>query len=195
LWINLTKNLYGEQLNYPAARAMFSRRAKMAHLEKRVNLNMFRHSEATNSAKFMTEAQLRKRHGWSPESKMPAKYVHLINADVDAAIFEHLGIETKEKEEKNVPKICQICNIPNSPDTTICSKCGKPLDLDTSIELDGKNREQIQIQDEKIKSLEKSVQTLESSLKTKEKEIVQSMLDYFEKLEKKLDDPKFIEKL
>ena len=195
VWINLTKNLYGEQLNYPAARAMFCRRAKMAHLEKRVNLNMFRHSEATNSAKFMTEAQLRKRHGWSPESKMPAKYVHLINADVDAAIFEHLGIETKEKEEKNVPKICQICNIPNSPDTTICSKCGKPLDLDTSIELDGKNREQIQIQDEKIKSLEKSVQTLESSLKTKEKEIVQSMLDYFEKLEKKLDDPKFIEKL
>lgn len=32
----------------------------------------------------MTEAQLRKRHGWSPESKMPARYVHMINADVDS---------------------------------------------------------------------------------------------------------------
>ena len=95
VWINLNKNHYGEQLTYPAARAMFARRAKMAHLEKRVNLNMFRHSEATNSAKFMTEAQLRKRHGWSPESKMPARYVHLINADVDEA--------TREKGEESYP--------------------------------------------------------------------------------------------
>ena len=85
VWINLSKNHYGEQLAYPAASAMFRRRAKMAHLKKRVNLNMFRHSEATNAAKFMTESQLRKRHGWTADSKMPGRYVHLVNADVDAA--------------------------------------------------------------------------------------------------------------
>jgi integrase/ribosomal protein L40E len=146
LWINLNKNQYGDQLNYPAARAMVNRRAKMARLEKRVNLNMFRHSEATNSAKFMTEAQLRKRHGWSPESKMPAKYVHLINADVDAAIFEHLGIKTRENEDKNIPKICKICEVPNSPDSTICSKCGKPLDLETALE----NEEKEKIETQKL---------------------------------------------
>lgn len=133
VWINLSKNHYGEQLAYPAASAMFRRRARMAHLDKRVNLNMFRHSEATNSAKFMTESQLRKRHGWSPESKMPARYVHLVNADVDAAIFDHLGIETKEKESKNMPKICHICQVPNASDSTTCSKCGKPLDLETAL--------------------------------------------------------------
>lgn len=143
VWINLLKNHFGEQLNYPAARAMVNRRARIAHLEKRVNLNMFRHSEATNSAKFMTEAQLRKRHGWSPESKMPAKYVHMINADVDAAIFEHLGIKTQEKEDKNVPKICQFCEIPNSPDSTICSKCGKPLDLETALAREEKEKKEL----------------------------------------------------
>lgn len=134
VWINLAKNHYGEQMSYPATRAMFRRRAKMANLEKRVNLNMFRHSEATNSAKFMTEAQLRKRHGWSPESKMPARYVHMVNADVDAAIFEHLGIKSKENEEKDIPKICQICQMANSYESSICCKCGKPLDLATAIE-------------------------------------------------------------
>lgn len=161
VWINLSKNHYGEQLAYPAVSAMFRRRAKMAHLEKRVNLNMFRHSEATNSAKFMTEAQLRKRHGWSPESKMPARYVHMVNADVDDAIFEHLGIEIKEKERKNIPKICNICTIHNPPNSTICTKCGKPLDLKTALEIEEKEREEkesiqsqldtIQIELEKVK--------------------------------------------
>ena len=61
--------------------------------------------------------------------------------------------------------------------------------------LDEKNQEQIKSQNEKIKSLEKSVQFLENTLKTQEKELVQSMLDYFKDLEKKLEDPKFIEKL
>ena len=154
VWIKLVKNHYGEQLNYPAARSMVSRRAKIAHLEKRVNLNMFRHSEATNSAKFMTEAQLRKRHGWSPESKMPAKYVHMINADVDAAIFEHLGIETKEIEEKSVPKICQICNIPNSPESEICVKCGKPLSLEDAMGKDEQEKAEQKQLEEKIKQVD-----------------------------------------
>ena len=106
----------------------------MARLSKHVNLNLFRHSEATVAANFMTEAQMRKRHGWTADSKMPGRYVHLVNADVDAAIFEHLGIETKENEQRNMPKVCQICDVPNSSHSTICSKCGKPLDLETAIE-------------------------------------------------------------
>jgi integrase/recombinase XerD len=142
VWINLAKNHYGEQLAYPAASAMFRRRAKMAHLNKRVNLNLFRHSEATNAAKFMTESQLRKRHGWTADSKMPGRYVHLVNADVDAAIFEHLGIKTQEKEEKNMPKICHVCEMPNSSDYTICSKCGKPLDLKTALAKEEKEKEE-----------------------------------------------------
>lgn len=167
VWFNFSKNHYGEQLNYAATRAMVSRRARMAHLEKRVNLNMFRHSEATNSAKFMTEAQLRKRHGWSPESKMPAKYVHMINADVDAAIFEHLGIKTQETEEKNIPIICHICQIPNSPDSTICTKCGKPLDLETAIAREEKEKEEKQLQKDELDRLRQAVDLLMKERKEK----------------------------
>lgn len=194
VWINLDKNRYGEQLNYAAARAMVSRRASMANLEKRVNLNMFRHSEATNSAKFMTEAQLRKRHGWSPESKMPAKYVHLINADVDEAIFDHLGIKKLEKEEKKLPKICNICEVPNAFDSTICSKCGKPLDLATSIELDEKNQEQIKKQNEKIESLEKSLTSMQSSLEKRDKDWEVAIVNILEKQAKKFSDPNYVKK-
>ncbi len=133
LWPNIGYRNSGDPMTYAAARQMINRRCRMAHLSKRVNLNLFRHSEATVTANFMTEAQMRKRHGWTADSKMPGRYVHLVNADVDAAIFDHLGIKTQNKEDKNVPKICQICEIPNSPDSTICSKCGKPLDLETAL--------------------------------------------------------------
>ncbi|MCH9042422.1 MAG: tyrosine-type recombinase/integrase [Thaumarchaeota archaeon] len=185
VWINLLKNHYGEQLNYPAARAMVNRRARIAHLEKRVNLNMFRHSEATNSAKFMTEAQLRKRHGWSPESKMPAKYVHMINADVDAAIFEHLGIKIQKKEEKNVPKICQICEMPNSPDSTMCSKCGKPLSLETAIEKEEQEENNRKRLEEEIKNLKNRQVKLENSQKEYEAikpDLDKMLLEYVEDL-------------
>lgn len=159
VWINLTKNHYGEQLNYPATRAMFSRRAKMAHLEKRVNLNMFRHSEATSSAKFMTEAQLRKRHGWSPESKMPAKYVHMINADVDDAIFKQLGIK-KQDEFPKTPQKCHICDMPNSPDSKICSKCGRALDLKTALEKEEKEQEEKENLQKQLSEFEKRIPEL-----------------------------------
>ena len=185
VWINLLKNHFGEQLNYPAARAMVNRRARIAHLEKRVNLNMFRHSEATNSAKFMTEAQLRKRHGWSPESKMPAKYVHMINADVDAAIFEHLGIKIQKKEEKNKPKICQICEMPNSPDSTMCSKCGKPLSLETAIEKEEQEENNRKRLEEEIKNLKKRQVKLENSQKEYEAikpDLDKMLLEYVEDL-------------
>jgi DNA-binding transcriptional MerR regulator len=118
----------------------------------------------------------------------------LINADVDAAIFNHLGIKQNQQEEKNLPKICKICDVPNASDSSICSKCGKPLDLAKSIELDEKNQEQIKSQNEKITILEKSVESLQNALKTQEKEIVQSMQDYLDELERKIQNPKFFEK-
>lgn len=159
VWINLAKNHYGEQLTYPAARSMFARRAKIARLEKRVNLNMFRHSEATNSAKFMTEAQLRKRHGWSPESKMPARYVHLINADVDDAIFKQLGIK-KQEEIINTPKKCHICDMPNAYDAIMCSKCGKPFDLESVAKIESENEKREKVLEDRLSSMENTIKMM-----------------------------------
>jgi len=164
LWPNISYRNRGKALTYAAARQMINRRCRMAHLSKRVNLNLFRHSEATVTANFMTEAQMRKRHGWTADSKMPGRYVHLVNADVDAAIFEHLGIKTQKKENKNVPKICQICQIPNSYQSTICSKCGKPLDLETAIQEEEKSQSELQIIRDEQARMNQMMENLQTEL-------------------------------
>jgi len=132
LWINTSPTKFGEPLSYQASYQMVKRRCQIAELPKNVNLKLFRHSEATSSANFMTEAQLRKRHGWSNTSKMPARYVHMINADVENAILDHYGIKKKEESETKMPKICNICHNPNAWDTRLCTQCGKPLDVATA---------------------------------------------------------------
>ena len=143
LWPTLNHRSYGKPLDMASARSLLRIRVKKANLAKRVYLNLFRHSEATRTANFMTEAQLRKRHGWTENSQMPGRYVHLIHADVDTAIFEHLGIKEKNEETgTNLPKICQVCSVPNSPESTICQKCGKPLDLETAIQEEEKEKEE-----------------------------------------------------
>ncbi|KFM20035.1 Tyrosine recombinase XerC protein [Marine Group I thaumarchaeote SCGC AAA799-P11] len=102
LWYMIDPDDFGRPMTYYATRAMLLRRAKKADLPKKVYLNLFRHSEATRMANFMTEAQLRKRHGWTPTSKMPARYVHLVNSDVENAIFEQYGIKKKQSKKPHV---------------------------------------------------------------------------------------------
>jgi len=143
LWVNMGERNFGEVLNHAAATRMIKRRCKKAKLSKRVYPNLFRHSEATRMANFLTEAQLRKRHGWTPDSKMPARYVHLINADVEDAIFKHYGIKKREEEKQQLPQICNICKTQNPPQGSICSKCGKPLDLKTALELEEKDKQEL----------------------------------------------------
>lgn len=142
LWIILERPKYGDPMAYHTASAMLKRAMTRTELKKHVNLKLFRHSEATNSAKFLNEAQMRIRHGWTPSSKMPENYVHLVNADVDEAYLNHLGIKPKEDEKVNVPKICHICKMSNSPESEICNKCGKPLDLKKALEMEEKASEQ-----------------------------------------------------
>lgn len=136
LWINMARKHFGGQLSAASARQIVKRVCQKAKMSKRVYLNLFRHSEATNSARYLTEAQLKKRHGWSSVSRMPARYVHLVDADVDEAILKHNGITPKEKENTNMPKICHICKSSNSTESEICSRCGKPLDLKKALELE-----------------------------------------------------------
>ena len=138
LWIILEKPKFGEPMNYHTATSLLRRTMKRAGIVKHINLKLFRHSEATNSAKFMTEAQMKIRHGWTNDSKMPANYVHLVNSDVDEAYLKHLGIKPREEEIQDLPRKCTICSMMNSPDSSICTKCGKPLDLKKAMEMEAK---------------------------------------------------------
>ena len=145
LWILLDKRNYGNPMTYVAAQAMVHRRCRIAEISKRVNLKLFRHTAATTMSKFLTEAEMKKRHGWTRESNMPARYVHLVDSDVEEKILEHYGLDKKSKsnESKILPKICPICELPNSPESELCSKCGKPLDLKTALGIDKQKDERI----------------------------------------------------
>ena len=159
LWINLGSS-QEPYLTYAGACRMLARRMKKAHITKRINLNLFRHSQATETAQYLTEAQMRKRYGWTSYSKMPGRYVHMINQDVDDAIFLHYGIKTKKDEDHKLPIICNICEMANSFDSKICSKCGKPLDLKTAIEREEAEKEEKQKTKAKLEELEKNQQKI-----------------------------------
>lgn len=159
LWINLGSS-QESYLTYAGACRMLARRMKKAHITKRINLNLFRHSQATETAQYLTEAQMRKRYGWTSYSKMPGRYVHMINQDVDDAIFLHYGIKTKKDEDHKLPKICNVCEMANSFDSKICSKCGKPLDLKTAIEREEAEKEEKQKTKAKLEELEKNQQKI-----------------------------------
>lgn len=136
LWVNLSRYNFGSQLTYKGARQLIQKRAKIANLQKRVYFHLFRHSQITQTATFLTEAQQKIRYGWSSTSKMPARYTHLTEQDVDDAILRHHGIVKQEKQVQKLPQKCQFCDFPNTPDVKYCEKCGKPLDLLTAMEKD-----------------------------------------------------------
>ena len=166
LWIMLEKRQLGQMMSYAGARQIIKRRAEIAGLSKRVYMNLFRHSEATRSATFLTEAQMRGRHGWSSSSRMPARYVHLVNADVDEAILSHYGIVKEEKAKLDLPKKCNVCDMMNAPESKICSKCGKALDLKTAVEIDEQK-------DLRIGKLEEDFKEMKNNLSLILKEIAE----------------------
>jgi len=154
LWIMIDPDDYGKPMTYVSARAMVLRRVKNAKMTKKIYLNLFRHSEATKLANFMTEAQLRKRHGWTATSKMPARYVHMVNSDVENAIFEHYGIKKKEETKPDAPVKCQFCDMFNPHDSEICSKCTKPLNLEVAIKQDEETQKQKETLESKLDSIQ-----------------------------------------
>ena len=136
VWIDISAKHNTKPMSYFAAHAMVKRRCKQANITKRIYLNLFRHSEATATAQYLTEAQMRKRHGWNAASKMPSRYVHLVNADVDRAVLEHHGIIKEVKKTERLPRRCQVCDTSNPTESELCHKCGKPLDLGTAVRME-----------------------------------------------------------
>ena len=73
LWIKIDSNHFGEPMTHATANKVLQTLCKRSGISKKINLKLFRHSEATESAKYMSEAQMRIRHGWTLTSKMAFK--------------------------------------------------------------------------------------------------------------------------
>ena len=88
----------------------------------------------------MPEALLKKRHGWSATSKVPANYQHMVQDDVKKVMQKHFGIETEEKEVRADQK-CGNCGTPNPLDVEICNFCHLPISIEKRLALQKKHEE------------------------------------------------------
>ena len=90
---------------------------------------MLRHGSATENAKFLTDSELKVRHGWTMGSRMASVYVHLSGKDLDDKLVGiYSGKQVKPQTPEFSPVICPRCKEKSSPGIQFCGKCGTPLD-------------------------------------------------------------------
>ena len=178
LWIAMDEKRFGKFWSYPAMRKRLQRICDVAEVHKRVWPNLFRHTGATKTGMFLTESLQKKRYGWSSSSKMPGRYEHMMDTDVEDAIFKHYRMsKSKEVDLVNKPRICKICDLPNSYDSSICSKCGKPLDLETALYREEKEIEQ-------NKKLMDTVEELKQQRESDKKEMLELLKEKLDEIKK-----------
>jgi len=143
LWACIGTKNRNKVLKYNSVREMLISTAKKAGVKKKVNPHMFRHSRATFLANKLTEAQMCEYMGWVQGSGMPAVYVHLSGRDVDDAILNIHGLkkpeDSKNKKELNFRE-CKVCGKSNEFEAKICQRCARPLDIESAMELKGKEK-------------------------------------------------------
>jgi integrase len=149
LFVSIGTKNHCKQLCYESISNMLRRTAQKAGVRKGVNPHLFRHSRATFLAKHLTEAQMKEYFGWTQASDMAAVYVHLSGRDVDSALLKLAGKEVTETAKKleadRRTKTCLICRHDNAPETHRCANCGRPLDLNTALEDDRREKELLRI--------------------------------------------------
>ena len=119
-----------------------------------------RHTDATHDAKILSEALMKKRKGWSPNSNMPTRYSHLVNEDVDDAILTHHGIKT-DKEIEKIPEKCPTCGVFNPVDAQLCSHCGKPVSLEAALLQEEKDNQEKSLIEERLDDLAERLRIVE----------------------------------
>jgi len=186
LWIAMDEKKFGEFWSYHAMRKRLQRICDVAQIHKRVWPNLFRHTGATKTGMFLTESLQKRRYGWSSDSKMPGRYEHMMNSDVEEAIFKHYGMSSAKGEDIiNKPIICTICDLPNSYDAEICSKCGRPLNLGIALEREEQEKNYRKQLEDEIKNLKSKQEELEKEQKKSVKmtpELDKMILNYVEDL-------------
>ncbi|MEE9236538.1 MAG: site-specific integrase [Thermoplasmata archaeon] len=107
--------------------------------EKRVWVHLFRHSRASDLvSKDYHGEKLKQRMGWTMDSKMLARYIHLGSAashDEDARIA---GIEEEGTPKQSLMQetTCPVCATENPPGFKFCGNCSQPLTSEAATEVE-----------------------------------------------------------
>jgi len=94
---------------------------------KRVHYYLFRHGSATANASFLTDEQMKKRFGWSPQSRSPAVYSYLNEKAIDDAYCSIYGVKKVERRPEFLASECVRCKDRVGPGTSYCPRCGTPI--------------------------------------------------------------------
>lgn len=157
-------------------RIMLSRLAKEAGITKPVNPHKFRHASATYAClKGYNEEIIRKKYGWSANSTVPSRYLHLIDEDVIDA--------TLEKEGLDITKSRTVTNIKQAESLKIADasmQLSKLSEENEALKTENLDR------DQKIKSAEDEIKNLRQMLE--EAQHKYSDLDRLHEFEKDLQE-------
>jgi len=112
-------------------------------LHRHVNPHMFRHTRATQDAKYFTDREMMKLNRWNSSETIKV-YAHLSMRDVDEKDLVLHGLKKREEILKPIGEMrrCPQCKAENSPIAIYCQECSEPFQQD--------NKEEIQELREKL---------------------------------------------
>jgi integrase len=101
-----------------------------------VHPHALRHFCTTEEARQgLSEIDIKKRRGWSPNSTMLSHYLHVTAQDANDAYARAAG--KFAGEARPAPEVaCPKCRASNLPGAQTCANCGAPMDLKTAQALD-----------------------------------------------------------
>ncbi|MDG7048279.1 MAG: tyrosine-type recombinase/integrase [Nitrososphaerota archaeon] len=123
LWISNR----GTRITYMQVSNRLKAAATEAGINKPVHPHLFRHSSASEMARYLNKFEMRIRYGWSSGSNIPSHYVHMANID-DKIVSLATSRAVEPPKPQFVPVKCPRCGFDNSPGQRFCGRCGTPLD-------------------------------------------------------------------
>lgn len=126
---------------------IFRRLRSRAGLKRRIHAYMFRHTRLTELAdRGLGEYKMKVLAGWTPDSRMAARYIHLSGRSSLAPILKMEGVEVPEDAQPKPSPIkvrtCPRCDSENEGDALYCMRCGLALDAATAIADQAQDREE-----------------------------------------------------
>jgi len=115
-----------------ALQTHFRRLRQRASIERRIYPYMFRHTRLTELAeRDLGEYKMKVLAGWTPDSKMASRYIHLSGRSSLAPILDMEGVEVPDEAKPRTSPIklrtCPRCKVDNEGDALYCMRCGCAL--------------------------------------------------------------------
>jgi len=124
-------NRYNRRITYANTQKFLKKLKRITNFSKKLNPHHFRHSQASDMAQILTDAELRVFGGWARGSPVTARYTHIRSENVNQKILKTIG-KIKETPKDNIIKEnlqpCGRCNeMVDINRFRFCGKCGMSL--------------------------------------------------------------------